>query len=143
MQPRGIRNNNPGNIRYVGSPWQGLADPPEDEAGFCIFTDPEYGLRAIYKTLMTYWRVYKLNTILGIANRWAPPSENNTGAYQQGLAQSLKMGITDAIDMTDDDNLMGVCAALVKQECGVSSAFPPCWYMPAVYKSSLESAKGD
>lgn len=39
--PRGIRNNNPGNLDK-GSPWQGLVANP-DEPRFCTFKDPVWG----------------------------------------------------------------------------------------------------
>ncbi|HCQ3021998.1 TPA: hypothetical protein OHP99_004980, partial [Escherichia coli] len=50
--PRGIRNNNPGNLDK-GSPWQGLAANP-DEPRFCTFKDPVWGIRALAVTLITY-----------------------------------------------------------------------------------------
>lgn len=39
--PRGIRNNNHGNLDK-GSPWQGLIDNPA-EPRFCTFKDPVWG----------------------------------------------------------------------------------------------------
>ena len=47
--PRGIRNNNPGNIR-IGDDWKGLAKADEmttwqaKEQDFCVFSDPKYGI---------------------------------------------------------------------------------------------------
>ena len=46
MKPRGIRNNNPGNIRKSNVKWQGLAAEQTDGA-FYQFTRPEYGIRAL------------------------------------------------------------------------------------------------
>lgn len=52
--PRGIRNNNPGNIRW-GSDWQGLISEEErTDKSFCQFQDPVYGLRAMVKIIFTY-----------------------------------------------------------------------------------------
>ena len=71
---RGIRNNNPGNIRW-GSAWQGLkVDGKEQDKDFCVFIAPEYGIRAMCKILLNYSRLYKINTVAGIIHRWAPPS---------------------------------------------------------------------
>lgn len=39
--PRGIRNNNPGNLDK-GSPWQGLVDNPS-EPRFCTFKESRMG----------------------------------------------------------------------------------------------------
>ena len=50
--PRGIRNNNPGNLE-MGSPWQGLTKTPQDNR-FCSFITPAYGIRALAVTLITY-----------------------------------------------------------------------------------------
>ena len=79
MTSRGIRNNNPGNIRH-GINWDGLAEEQTDPE-FAQFSAPEMGIRAIFKILKTYDAKYNLNTIDGIIHRWAPPVENNTAAY--------------------------------------------------------------
>jgi hypothetical protein len=76
---RGIRNNNPGNLRH-GQPWQGLA-PQQTDSAFATFTSMPYGIRALVITLQTYMRKHGLRTVRGIIGRWAPPSENDTGAY--------------------------------------------------------------
>ena len=61
MVARGIRNNNPGNIRH-GEKWEGLSDKQTDSS-FCIFVSPEYGIRALAKVLLTYYKKYQLNTV--------------------------------------------------------------------------------
>ena len=53
--PRGIRNNNPGNIRWSNDQWKGLI--PKDQASdkaFCVFRSPEYGIRAMARILRKY-----------------------------------------------------------------------------------------
>ena len=50
--PRGIRNNNPGNLDK-GAPWQGLVNN-SSEPRFCTFKDPVWGIRALAVTLITY-----------------------------------------------------------------------------------------
>ena len=77
---RGIRNNNPGNIRH-GIDWDGLDKDQSKDEEFSQFSTPEYGIRAMFKILKTYNDKYNLNTIEGIINRWAPPIENDTEAY--------------------------------------------------------------
>ena len=39
--------------------------------------------------LLTYQRQHGLDTVKGILNRWAPPSENDTGAYVQTVSRAL------------------------------------------------------
>ncbi len=81
MLPRGIRNNNPLNIRRGKDQWQGLRAQQTD-ASFCQFESMEYGWRAVFRLLCnTYYGKYKLRTIRDIISRWAPPKENNTPAY--------------------------------------------------------------
>ena len=81
MLPRGIRNHNPLNIRRNGKDqWKGLAEAQND-AAFCQFKSLEYGWRAAFILLTrTYYHKYRLYTIRGIINRWAPPNENKTDA---------------------------------------------------------------
>ncbi|NIR61887.1 MAG: structural protein [Gammaproteobacteria bacterium] len=94
-RPRGIRNNNPGNIRTEGTPngvngadpWRGLQG--HDEAGYGIFEGPGYGIRAMGKLLDTYRDRYGLETVEEIIGRWAPPVENDTEAYIRHVAQRL------------------------------------------------------
>lgn len=79
MIPRGIRNNNPLNIR-VGNVWLGEVKNPTDPH-FEQFNSMEYGLRAGFVLLRRYIRHYKRQTIEDIISSWAPSNENNTRAY--------------------------------------------------------------
>src|ERR1700743_661562 len=80
--PRGIRNNNPGNIR-AGIAWQGAVGSDPD---FVIFADDTWGLRALAKDLMTKITKDGLDTINAIITQYAPASENNTAAYIAAVA---------------------------------------------------------
>ena len=82
---RGIRNNNPGNIRK-GANWDGSTG---DDGAFVIFRSPEYGIRALAKLLLNYERLYGLNTVSGIISRYAPSNENDTGSYIRSVASKL------------------------------------------------------
>ena len=96
--PRGIRNNNPLNIRKSADKWQGKAG---DDGAFVIFDTPENGIRAAGRLLKTYRDKHGLNTIRGIVNRWAPPNENNTEAYiafveqKTGFFRDLTLNASD------------------------------------------------
>lgn len=81
--PRGIRNNNPLNIR-VGNKWVGEVDIKTDKE-FEQFTDVKYGIRAAILILYRYVFKSGLHTIRDILHRWAPPVENNTKAYEQSV----------------------------------------------------------
>lgn len=116
--PRGIRNNNPGNIRW-GDDWKGLV-PKEQrtDKSFCQFITPEYGIRAMIVILRNYQRKHGLNTISGIINRWAPTNENNTQAYIDSVAKST--GVTpDQFVHTDDSRfMMKLLQAIIRHENG-------------------------
>ncbi len=85
--PRGIRNNNPGNIRYTGAKWMGLSDPASD-GEYCRFTNVRYGIRAMARILKSY-RARGLDSIDEIIGTWAPDSENNTFAYVVSVSQRM------------------------------------------------------
>ena len=91
-EPRGIRNNNPLNIRLSKDKWQGQINANvndndnnsslKGESDFCQFYTMEYGWRAAFVILCrTYYGKYGLKTIRDIVSRWAPAKENNTEAY--------------------------------------------------------------
>lgn len=78
-QPRGIRNNNPLNIRwYSANNWNGQTG--KDSGGFSIFDRPENGIRAAGKILDSYAK-QGATTLGAIVAKWAPAVENNVEAY--------------------------------------------------------------
>lgn len=114
--PRGIRNNNPGNIRRSADPWQGLSDTQTDPA-FFQFTAPVYGIRALARVLKTYRDRHGLTTVQGIIGRWAPTNENNTGAYVQAVASS--MGVAPNVPLAwDAGTVRALVAAIIHHENG-------------------------
>ncbi|WP_027721209.1 hypothetical protein [Maridesulfovibrio zosterae] len=113
-RPRGIRNNNPGNIRH-GEKWDGLTEVQPDHS-FCTFVSPEYGIRAMGKILLTYQHRYNLDTVAKIINRWAPPVENNTSAYAVHVAEVLDMDPDERISV--HSNLQGLVLAIIQHENG-------------------------
>lgn len=123
--PRGIRNNNPGNIkRSGGDQWKGLADSDEmtpfqkREMTFCVFTEPRWGLRALARTLRNYQRLHNLRTTLQMVSRWAPGSDNNdTRGYAEAVASYLSIDMHDAIDFDGNTNLaLQMMHAFIRQE---------------------------
>lgn len=55
MTARGLRNNNPGNIRINNDLFQGEVRPSEDKS-FKQFTTMAYGYRAMFKILSNYFK---------------------------------------------------------------------------------------
>ena len=115
--PRGIRNNNPGNIRYDGTAWDGLAVPPSD-GEFCVFTAPEWGLHAILRIIHSY-EGRGLSTVRGWITAWAPPSDgNDTDAYVAAVAATVGVGPDDAVSIENPVTAYAVLGAITRQENG-------------------------
>lgn len=113
-KPRGIRLHNPGNIRHSSAKWQGMAVQQTDPA-FVQFISPEYGIRALSKVLDSY-AARGLNTVRKIINTYAPPSENDTGAYVRAVANALGVGPDAVISVAT--NKQALIAAIIKHENG-------------------------
>lgn len=112
---RGIRNNNPGNIRLSKDKWQGLAKQQTD-AEFFVFENPVYGIRAIARILIKYQDDYGLRTIAGIICRWAPQSENNTDAYIKRVVERSGFAADQELDMHQQEFLMPLVKAIIWHE---------------------------
>ena len=78
MEVRGIRNNNPGNLNYVGQAGTHLEKGVHPR--FAVFATPEAGLMALRGQLLRYNQRDGLDTAKGIISKWAPPTENDTPA---------------------------------------------------------------
>lgn len=102
MEPRGIRNCNPGNIRITKDQWKGLREVQTDK-DFFQFTEMKWGYRALIRTLQNYRKRHDCWTIGDFIRRWAPPSENNTMAYIRTVCE--KMGVPPAYVPNVDDKL--------------------------------------
>ncbi len=113
--PRGIRNNNPGNINK-GIGFQG--EIQGDDSRFATFETPEMGIRALAKNLITYDRKYGLNTPQAIINRWAPSNENNTNAYVNVVSKALGVNPTDKLNMRDPAVMAKLASAIIQHENG-------------------------
>lgn len=113
--PRGIRNHNPGNIRRSGDAWQGLA-PVQADPAFFQFVDPVYGIRALVRILDNYQRKHGLRTVRQIINRWAPPVENDTGAYVAHAARALGVDPDASIDVRD--HMAALVRVIIQHENG-------------------------
>lgn len=110
--PQGIRNDNPLNIRANNIEWRGKVGQSN---GFVVFDSPLNGIRAAARLLRTYRDKYALDTIAGVVDKWAPPSENNTGAYIQSMSQKTGVGINERLTTDDYPNLI---AAMIYHENG-------------------------
>lgn len=140
---RGLRNNNPFNIRIVAAnKWQGKDVPSRDAelaraAGvkkprqeFETFADPIMGLRAGFALIVAHYDRRKANTIRKLVKIWAPENgdrngdlpggeyRQNTEAYVNAVAKDAGFGPDDLLDFHTYAHLRPVGLAMMKHELG-------------------------
>lgn len=121
-EPRGIRNNNPLNIRK-GSSWQGER-PNQTDKAFEEFVSMEYGIRAGLKLIRNHITGFNgsrrpCNTLRKLITVWAPPTENNTEKYIETVCSATGLLSSQVIRANDKKNLLAICRAMAYMECGV------------------------
>jgi len=110
--PRGVLNNNPGNIRHEpGTVWVGQADEQNDEE-FVQFRDPVFGIRAMAVILREYKLMHGINTIAGAIERW---SATDQAAYVRNVAAACNVPPDETIDL--EQYLPVLIPAMIQQEC--------------------------
>ena len=134
LLPRGIRNNNPGNLRLSKTAWLGQKPAPQIDQDFIEFTTALYGLRALMKVLLTYYFKYNLDTAECIINRFAPPHENATDSYIHHVAKALGVRRAEKIDLASKPVLTALARAIVLHENGrPPKGWPSGWYASDLY----------
>ena len=126
---RGLRNNNPLNIRHSADRWQGARVEQTDKS-FVQFSTMAYGYRAGWKTLETYWNHFRREgkpfNVKNIVARWAPPAENNTTAYLHTVLTLTSLGGNEHLPQpsrgVDTERLERLLTAMTTVECGTPYA---------------------
>lgn len=114
--PRGIRNNNPLNIR-IGNVWLGEVDNPTDP-DFEQFISMTYGVRAGFVLLRRYIKHYHRTTIPQVISAWAPKSENDTVKYIDTVCQLSGIAADEQLVYTNQDQMLRLVDAMIFVECG-------------------------
>lgn len=114
--PRGIRNNNPLNIR-IGNVWLGEVREPTDP-DFEQFISMVYGVRAGFVLIRRYIRHYHRTTIPQVIAAWAPSNENNTTAYIDKVCQVSGIERDVQLKFEDEDQMVALVDAMILVECG-------------------------
>ena len=97
---RGLRNQNVFNIRDFDQNFSG--ETGVDEDNFLQFESVELGVRAADRTLKTYGKKHKINTVTGVIERFAPISDNNdTASYIAAVAKQSGFKPEEKIDLSD------------------------------------------
>ena len=135
---RGIRNNNPLNIRKTDIVWQGkiVGNDPEFET----FSAPEYGIRAAAKILQNYQEKHQITTLREVINRWAPPSENDTSAYVQAVSIWSDYEPDDPLDLNHYETTYRLLRAMTRMENGKPPEPKTVWYPDDIWEKGLRTA---
>ena len=116
-QPRGMRNNNPGNIED-GSFARSQPGYKGSDGRFATFETPEAGANASGNLLGAYG-AKGIDTLSGIINRWAPAADNNnTNAYIAAVSKMTGLDPNQHLDMTDPAVRTKVASAIHQYENG-------------------------
>jgi len=121
--PRGIRNNNPGNLVRDDTPWDGLRPASEQmDTKFHQFIEMKWGIRAMAKNLISYKKKHGVSTLLELSDRWAPSEDrNNPDRHAANILQATNgqiASVTASIDLDDPETLHKVCYGIMVAENG-------------------------
>ncbi|MBL7233395.1 structural protein [Komagataeibacter oboediens] len=114
--PRGIRNNNPGNLNYAGQPGAHL-ETGVPHPRFAAFPTMADGIRALRDQLLRYGE-RGLTTVRAIISVYAPPSENPTGAYVYALCSHMGVQPDTVLDLRDPATMRGLIEGITTMENG-------------------------
>lgn len=116
LESRGIRNNNPGNLVLTEIAWKGKVPNAKNTDGkFEQFTQPLWGIRAMFIDVRGDIEKDGLNTIRKLITEYAPKFENNTAAYIQSVVNQVGIGPDTRILPAHYLNLL---KAIIKHENG-------------------------
>jgi len=131
--PRGIRNNNPGNLEFAGQDGATL----EPGGRFARFSTMAQGVAALGHQLQIYASRGN-DTIAGIIAKYAPSGENDTSGYVAHVAASTGFGAGQHLDLNDPATLAKVEHAIIGMENGSRYAGVVNWPtgLPRVFPSA-------
>lgn len=114
--PRGLRNNNPGNLNFARQPGATLENGPD--ARFAAFQTMGEGIAALDRQLGLYIGRGN-NTIRGIVSEYAPEKDdNNEAAYRAELHQLTGISVDEKIDWGDSKKIKDLIRAIIVHENG-------------------------
>lgn len=115
-EPRGIRLNNPLNIE-AGPFAQSIPGFQGSDGRFARFASLDQGIAAADRLLSVYGQ-QGINTVAGVINKWAPPTENNSRAYAATVAKALGVDPGAQINLADPAVRQKLIGAMAQVENG-------------------------
>ncbi len=119
---RAKRNNSPVNMTPLALPakWGGQVNVVD---GYAVFDTEVNGWRAGALNLMAYQRDHGINTLVGIANRWAPSPDgtalnlgNNPSAYATNVSKASGIPVDQVLNLFDEATMLKVLAGMAVAE---------------------------
>lgn len=115
--PRGIRNNNPGNLRLTSIDWMGKVPNSQNTDGkFEQFTKLHYGIRAMMRNMITKIKS-GTDTISELINALSPSIENHTAVYIQNVVNALGISPHVSLDLSQE-TIIALCKIIATVENG-------------------------
>ena len=117
MTARGIRNNNPLNIRHNrNNRWQGVYEKQTDPE-FVRFASMQFGIRAGFVIIRNYIKAGHKD-VASIISRWAPSNENDTDAYIRHVCEMADLSPFQVLKFEDKPTMLRLVDAMIRVECG-------------------------
>ncbi len=114
--PRGLRNNNPGNLVRSNNAWLGKIPYNQSlDSRFEQFIELRYGIRALMRDIYSDYTKKNKKTVVELINEFAPDFENNTAAY---INTVVKIIGSNLIGELTQDKMIAICKAIIYVENG-------------------------
>lgn len=127
LEPRGVRNHNPLNIKQTDEVWRGQVRC--DDGVFACFDSAFYGIRAGAIVLHTYHHIHGIDSLRGMVERWAPSHENDTEAFYGFVKDQM-----EGVSTIGPENLDRLLEALILAENGIVP------YSPQLIREAVDVA---
>lgn len=140
--PRGIRNNNPGNLQKSSASWDGKVPNSTDDS-FEQFTSPQAGLQALAQNAIAL-QDKGAKSVMDLIGKWAPAKTNGinkTLSYAYGVAHEMGVDPDQPVDLRDPKALQAFTSAVTKQENG-GNPYDPGMINQAVQGAVSKAGKG-
>ena len=104
----------------------------QTDKDFCQFVTIDYGYRAAFKLMQTYFEKYGVRSMADLIGRWAPPAENRTAEYvatvlydigRQGYDYDSRQPLPTPA--RDKSLWCAIARAMLRRECGAAAAASP------------------
>lgn len=131
-RPRGVRNNNPGNLVYLER--NAYLGQVSRDGALGVYDTPHNGLRAMALELRNDYQRKGLRTIDALITEWAPPHENPTVAYINAVSRAMNVPPNRTLNL-DRATWFKLVTAIIRQENGSGD-----WYTPLQIDTAIEAA---